>query len=216
MDNWQLVLNSLPAMLWGLRYTFLISISSFVLSMIFGAVVLAMWRSKSPILRAAGFVYVQVFRSLSPYVYILLIYFALAGITGWAMTPVTAAIISLTLLNTAYITEIYRGVFTAIDGGQWEAGMAAGLTGTQINLHIIWPQVFRLSIPLLLNQFIVILKDSAIVGVIGVKDILYVANAQATITYRQFEFLTVVALVFVVLVFMLSSLSRWLERRLAF
>lgn len=215
MNNWLAVLNHLPDMLYGLRYTFLIAIFSLVLSMIFGGVVVSLLRSRSAAIRAAGFLYIQIFRSLSPYVYVLLVYFALAGATGWKMDPVTAAIISLTLLNTAYVAEIYRSVLLTIDGGQWEAAAAMGLSDWKTNSVVIWPQTLRTAIPLLLNQFIVILKDSAIVGVIGVKDILYVANAQASITYKQFEYLTAVGVIFILIVFVLSRLSNSLERRLS-
>lgn len=215
MNNWLAVLNHLPDMLYGLRYTFLIAIISLVLSMIFGGVVVSLLRSRSAAIRAAGFLYIQIFRSLSPYVYVLLVYFALAGATGWKMDPVTAAIISLTLLNTAYVAEIYRSVLLTIDGGQWEAAAAMGLSDWKTNSIVIWPQALRTAIPLLLNQFIVILKDSAIVGVIGVKDILYVANAQASITYKQFEYLTAVGVIFILIVFVLSQLSASLERRLS-
>lgn len=215
MNSWTLVLNYLPAMLYGLRYTFLIALITLTCSMMFGGVVVSLLRSRSPVGRSIGFLYVQIFRSLSPYVYVLLVYFALAGVTGWKMDPLTAAIISLTLLNTAYVAEIYRSALLTIDGGQWEAAAAMGMTTWKTNSVIIWPQALRTAIPLLLNQFIVILKDSAIVGVIGVKDIVYVANAQAAITYKQFEYLTAVGLIFIVIVFALSRLSISLERRLA-
>lgn len=215
MNSWYAVLNHLPAMLYGLRFTFLIAIVSLALSMVFGGLIVSLLRSKSASARAIGFLYIQIFRSLSPYVYVLLVYFALAGATGWKMDPVTAAIISLTLLNTAYVAEIYRSVLLTIDEGQWEAAAAMGLTNWKTNSVVIWPQALRTAIPLVLNQFIVILKDSAIVGIIGVKDIVYVANAQASITYKQFEYLTAVGLIFILIVFVLSQLSMSLERRLA-
>lgn len=215
MNSWYAVLNQLPAMLYGLRFTFLIAIVSLALSMVLGGVIVSLLRSKSGGIRAIGFLYIQIFRSLSPYVYVLLVYFALAGATGWKMDPLTAAIISLTLLNTAYVAEIYRSVLLTIDGGQWEAAAAMGLSNWKTNSVVIWPQALRTALPLLLNQFIVILKDSAIVGVIGVKDIVYVANAQASITYKQFEYLTAVGIIFILIVFILSRLSIRLERRLS-
>ena len=215
MNSWYAVYNHLPEMLYGLRFTFFISIVSLALSMFFGGIVVTLLRSRSGALRTVGFLYVQIFRSLSPYVYVLLVYFALAGVTGWQMDPLTAAIISLTLLNTAYVAEIYRSVLLTIDSGQWEAAAAMGLSPWKTNSIIIWPQAFRTAIPLLLNQFIVILKDSAIVGIIGVKDVVYVASAQASITYKQFEYLTAVAVIFIVIVFILSRLSAELERRLS-
>ncbi|NKL50332.1 ABC transporter permease subunit [Rhizobium leguminosarum bv. viciae] len=215
MNSWYAVLNHLPSMLYGLRFTFLIAIASLTLSIVFGGLIVSLLRSKSAAIRVTGFLYIQIFRSLSPYVYVLLVYFALAGATGWKMDPVTAAVISLTLLNTAYVAEIYRSVLLTIDRGQWEAAAAMGLSHWKTNSIVIWPQALRTAIPLLLNQFVVILKDSAIVGVIGVKDILYVANAQASITYKQFEYLTVAGLIFILIVFALSRLSLSLERRLA-
>lgn len=215
MNSWYAVYNHLPAMLFGLRYTFLIAIASLALSMVFGGVIVTLLRSKSVFVRSLGFLYIQVFRSLSPYVYVLLVYFAFAGATGWKMDPITAAIISLTLLNTAYVAEIYRSVLLTIDAGQWEAAAAMGMSQWKTNSVVIWPQAMRTALPLLLNQFIVILKDSAIVGVIGVKDIVYVANAQASITYKQFEYLTAVGVIFISIVFVLSQLSAALERRSA-
>ncbi|MDQ0138390.1 His/Glu/Gln/Arg/opine family amino acid ABC transporter permease subunit [Neorhizobium galegae] len=215
MNSWYAVLNHLPAMLYGLRFTFLIAIVSLVLSMAFGGLIVSLMRSRSAGVRAIGFLYIQIFRSLSPYVYVLLVYFALAGATGWKMDPITAAIISLTLLNTAYVAEIYRSALLTIDNGQWEAAAAMGMTQWTTNSVVIWPQALRTAIPLLVNQFIVILKDSAIVGVIGVKDIVYVANAQASITYKQFEYLTAVGVIFILIVFVLSQLSASLERRLS-
>jgi His/Glu/Gln/Arg/opine family amino acid ABC transporter permease subunit len=214
MNDWQPVLRHLPDMLWGLRYTVFISVSSLVLAMVIGLLVVQMWRSQSRAMQTIAFGYVQVFRALSPYVYILLIYFALAGFLGWNMDAVTAAIIALTLLNSAYIAEIYRGALLSVDSGQWEASKAIGLTEFQTNRIVVWPQALRVAVPSLLNQFIIILKDSSIVGVIGVKDILYVANAQATITYKPFEYLTVVGFVFITIVFILSRLSLRLEARL--
>lgn len=215
MNSWSAVLSHMPAMLYGLRFTFLIAVASLALSMVFGGIIVSLLRSNVVLARSIGFLYVQVFRSLSPYVYVLLVYFALAGVTGWKMDPTTAAIISLTLLNTAYVAEIYRSALLTIDDGQWEAAAAMGLTRWKTNSIVIWPQALRTALPLLLNQFIVILKDSAIVGVIGVKDILYIANAQASVTYKQFEYLTAVGIIFIVIVFVLSRLSMNLERRLA-
>lgn len=214
MNSWESVLPFIPAMLAGLRYTFLISVVSLLGAMIIGLGVVQLWRSESALLRAVGFAYVQVFRSLSPYVYILLVFFAISGLTGWNMDAVTAAIISLTLLNSAYVAEIYRGALLSVDKGQWEAAASIGMGSFKTNYVIIWPQALRVAMPSLLNQFIVILKDSSIVGIIGVKDILYVANAQAAITYKQFEYLTVVALIFITIVFVLSRLSLLLEHRL--
>jgi His/Glu/Gln/Arg/opine family amino acid ABC transporter permease subunit len=214
MSTWESVLPFVPAMLAGLRFTFFISVVSLVCAMVLGLGVVQMWRSESMLLRWIGFAYVQIFRSLSPYVYILLVFFALAGLTGWKMDAVTAAIISLTLLNSAYVAEIYRGALLSVDKGQWEAAASIGMSPFKTNTVVIWPQALRVALPSLLNQFIVILKDSSIVGIIGVKDILYVANAQAAITYKQFEYLTVVAVIFILIVFLLSRLALLLERRL--
>jgi His/Glu/Gln/Arg/opine family amino acid ABC transporter permease subunit len=215
ISNWAEVLRSLPVMLAGLRYTALISLASMLISLAAGWLVTALRLSSNPIARALAFAYVQLFRAFSTYVYILFIYFGLAAFFRVNMPPVEAAILALSLLNSAYISEIYRSAVLNTDAGLREAAICTGLTRRQAFVHAVLPQAARLAFPSLLNQFIVILRDSSIVGVIGVADIMFVASKAASVRYLQFEYYTAVAAIFVLLVFLVSRLGDYVERKLA-
>ena len=214
-SNWVEVLNALPAMLAGLKYTAIISLISLVISLAVGWVITAMRLSRNPVARGLAFAYVQLFRAFSTYVYILFIYFGLTAFFRINMPPVEAAILALSLLNSAYIAEIYRSAVMNTDGGLREAAICTGLTNWQAFVHAVLPQAARQAFPSLLNQFIVILRDSSIVGVIGVADIMFVASKAASVRYLQFEYYTAVAVVFVLIVFLISKVGDYVERKLA-
>ncbi|CAN7700700.1 amino acid ABC transporter permease [Bosea sp. LjRoot237] len=212
--QWLPVWVKLPALLIGLRYTAIVAVTSFVASLLLGLVVAVLRRSSAGWLQAIAFLYIQLFRSLSLYVYILFIYFGLAAFLGLAITPLTAAIISVTLLNSAYVAEIYRSALDSVDPGQVEASTALGLSRRHAFLDVVLPQAMRTALPALANQLIIVVKDSSIVGVIGVADIMYEAQRAASVSYRQFEFLTAVAGIYIAIVFALSWLTGLVERRL--
>ena len=212
---WADVARTLPAMLVGLRYTAIISLSSMVIASLLGIGVTFMRLSRYRLLRGIAFVYVQLFRAFSTYVYILFIYFGISAFFRFNIEPVSAAIIALSLLNSAYVSEICRSAIMNVDGGTREAAASIGLTGRQTFVDVIFPQAIRLAFPSLLNQFIVILRDSSIVGVIGVADIMFVAGKAASVKYQQFEYYTAVALIFIALVFAISKLGDIVERKLA-
>jgi His/Glu/Gln/Arg/opine family amino acid ABC transporter permease subunit len=212
--QWMPVWIKLPALLLGLRYTAIVTVASFVASLLIGLVVAMLRRSTVRWIQALAFLYVQVFRSLSLYVYILFIYFGLAAFTGLAITPLLAAIVSVTLLNSAYVAEIYRSALDSVDVGQVEASTALGLSRWDMYRDVFLPQALRTALPALSNQLIIVVKDSSIVGVIGVTDIMYEAQRSASVTYRQFEFLTTVAVIYVAIVFTLSWLSGLVEHRM--
>jgi len=214
-SNWAEVLQAFPAMLAGLKYTAIISLASMLISLVVGWLITAMRLSRNPLARGFAFAYVQLFRAFSTYVYILFIYFGLAAFFKINMPPVEAAILALSLLNSAYISEIYRSAVLNIDAGLREAAICTGLSKRQAFVHAVLPQAARQAFPSLLNQFIIILRDSSIVGVIGVTDIMFVASKAASVRYLQFEYYTAVAVVFVLIVFLISRLGDFVERKLA-
>jgi len=212
---WVDVFQTLPAMLAGLQYTAIISLASMAIATVLGLIVTGLRLSGNKILRAIAFAYIQLFRAFSTYVYILFIYFGISAFFRIDIEPVSAAIIALSLLNSAYIAEICRSAIATVDGGPLEAAMCVGMTRRQAFIDVTFPQAIRLAFPSLLNQFIVILRDSSVVGVIGVTDITFVASKAASVRYEQFEYYTTVAVVFIVLVFLISKFGDIVERKLA-
>ncbi|WP_448090661.1 amino acid ABC transporter permease [Pseudomonas azerbaijanoccidentalis] len=212
--NWGTALEQFPALLLGLKYTAVVSIASFLAALVIGMLVALLRLSSSTLVRNIAFLYTQIFRSLSVYVYILFIYFGLTALLNIDLEPIGAAIIALTLLNSAYIAEIFRSTIAGVDPGQREAALCLGMSKPRAFIVVTLPQAFRLALPALVSQLTVIIKDSSIVGVIGVADTTYQAHQVASVTYLQFEMYTLVGVIYVIVVMTLSFLSGFLERHL--
>src|SRR6185295_165422 len=137
------------------------------LSLVIGLIIAMCRLSPFAPLSALAYAYVQVFRALSLYVYILWVYFGLPAFVGVRLSPFQAAVLSLTLLNSAYMAEIYRAAIRSIDLGQWEASRSLGMNPIWAFFAIILPQAWRIAVPSLVNQFTDIIKDTSIVALIG-------------------------------------------------
>lgn len=213
-QHWVTALSQVPNLLIGLQYTAIVSIASFAISIAAGLLVALLRLSRNTWIRNIAFFYVQIFRSLSVYVYILFIYFGVAALMQVDLDPLGAAIIALSLLNSAYIAEIFRSAIQTIDTGQREAALCLGMSRTKAFTNVLFPQAFRLALPTLVNQFTVIIKDSSIVGVIGVADTTYQATQIANVTYLQFEMFTMVGAIYIAVVLTISHFAGYLERHL--
>jgi His/Glu/Gln/Arg/opine family amino acid ABC transporter permease subunit len=213
-QHWVTAFEQLPSLLAGLQYTAIVSISSFAIALVAGLLVALLRLSRVAWIRNVAFLYVQIFRSLSVYVYILFIYFGVAAFMNVDLDPIGAAVIALSLLNSAYIAEIFRSAIHTVDPGQREAALCLGMTKSKAFRDILFPQALRLALPALVSQFTVIIKDSSIVGVIGVADTTYQAAQIANVNYLQFEMFTVVGVIYIAVVLTLSHFAGYLERHL--
>jgi His/Glu/Gln/Arg/opine family amino acid ABC transporter permease subunit len=211
--DWSVVWRSLPFFERGITVTLRITVFSIVFSLVLGLVVALVRMTPGPI-GLIGFAYVQVFRALSLYVYILFIYFGIAAALHVDLDPFTAGIVSLTLLNSAYMAEIYRAAIQAIDPGQREAARSLGLGSVNTFATVIFPQAWRIAIPSLVNQFTDIIKDSSVVALIGAGDLMYQTIERVSFYQRPFEFYTAVAAIYFVLVVIVAQLAARLEKRL--
>ncbi len=163
--------------------------------------------------RAAAFAYVQLFRSVSLYIYILWIYFGLPLAFGLRLTPLQAGVLALTLLDSAYMAEIYRSAIRAVDRGQWEAAASLGMTPPASFFSIVLPQALRIATPSLVNQLVDIIKDSSIVAVIGASDLMYTTIRLVSTTNRPFELYTAVGAIYLAVVLIVSHLATRVEKR---
>ena len=145
----------------------------------------------------------------------MLIYFATPQLTGQAIvpTPLQAGVLTFGLNSAAYISESIRGGILSVDKGQWEAAMALGVPKTKMMIDIIFPQAFKNILPSLVNESIALLKDSSLVTIIAVGDVMRWAQLVQTKTFRAFEPFIVAALVYYVLVMILTFIGNRLERR---
>jgi glutamine transport system permease protein len=144
----------------------------------------------------------------------MFLYYGVPMAVGIRIPPLMAGVIVIAVNSGAYIAEIVRGAVQSINRGQFEAGRSIGLSRYQTMRHIIWPQAFRRMIPPLGNQFIISLKDTSLLMVIGVGELLRTGQEIVAVSFRAFEVYLAVAMVYLVMTLSISHLLRMLETRL--
>lgn len=164
------------------------------------------------IFNAIAQVYLTITRGTPVVVQIMIIYFVIFMPIG--IDKFLAAVICFGLNSGAYVAEIVRGGIMSIDNGQTEAGRSLGFNYIQTMYHIVFPQAFKAVLPALANEFVVLLKETSIAFYIGLGDLMYAGNAIRAATYSPFMPLVAVAIIYLVMVIVLSKLVSLLERRL--
>ena len=194
-----------------------ISIASIIFATIL-AVVGALGRlSANSVIYAVSSFYVSIVRGTPLIVQILFVYAALPQIwEGFADIPLPIlGIMALSFNYGAYMTEIFRAGIQAIPRGQIEAAAAIGMTGRLTMRRVVLPQAIRIVTPAIGNEFIAMIKDSALVSIIGVQDLLWRAQTVGSQKFRSLETLILAALVYWVLSMVLSIFQDRLEKRMA-
>lgn len=156
-------------------------------------------------------VYLTIFRGTPVVVQLLICYFI---VFANAQDGVPVAIFAFGINSGAYVAEIFRGGIMAIDAGQFEAGRSLGFNYIQTMRHIIIPQMFKAVLPTLCNEFIALLKETSVAGYVGVIDLTKAGNVIAGRTFSYYMPLIAVALIYLIMVVILTSLVGKLERRL--
>lgn len=158
--------------------------------------------------------YIEVFRCTPLLVQLIWIYYALPVLIGISLSPNMACFITLSLYAGSFYAEVFRGGIEAIDRGQWEAGKALGMRHRRIFRRLILPQAVRIMIPSFINQTVLQLKNTSLVSVIAVGDVLYQGSVIAAAIYRPLEVYTTVAILYFVILFPLTLGAQAVERRL--
>lgn len=167
--------------------------------------------SKFKILRAIGYIYTDIFRSVPALVILYLSYFALPSVLKISINAATAAFITLSMVSAAYVSEALRGGVEAIDAGQKEAAKALGVSYSQTLRDIVIPQSLRAILPSLVNETIGNLKSTSLISIIGVADLMRVSRQVMADSFITFEPLIVAAFVYYVLTKILSVFAKRLE-----
>lgn len=205
-DYWSIVLGALS--------TVGVSLVSIVVGIPLGLGLALLRWGKVPVVRQMVFLYVSVMRSCPAVTLILLIFFALPQF-GLSLDPVTAGILALTLSTAAFNCEVWRGALIAFPRQEYDAALAFGMRrGLRLRL-IVLPQVWRSSLPGLVNEMTMLVKSSPAVAVIGMVDITRAAQRVGARTYDPLPPFIFALLLYSVLVYLLIRLQRWLERRQA-
>jgi polar amino acid transport system permease protein len=177
--NLDVLMNSLPALLWGLVVTLQIGVTSILVGLA-GGLFLAVTRLYAPtFIKLLIRIYIDIFRSIPLLVLLIVVYYALPFV-GIRLSPFLSAVTALSLVSAAYTAEIFRAGIEAIPHGQFEASAALGLSNRHTMVDVILPQAIRIVIPPLTNNCINVMKDTALASVVAMPDLLKQATqAQA-------------------------------------
>jgi His/Glu/Gln/Arg/opine family amino acid ABC transporter permease subunit len=185
---------------------------SFLLACVLGMSIALLRVSGWRVVRWPAFVYVQLVRGVPLLVFLYWVYFGVAIVLGVAFTGVEAAIIALTVTGSAYTAEIFRAAIGSVDRGQAEAATALGFARRSTFRFVVFPQAIRIALPPLGNTFIGLLKGSTLISVIGVADMVFVAQDINLTYFTPFEPFTAVGLMLVFLVAVFSLIMTGVER----
>ncbi|UQZ37122.1 arginine ABC transporter permease [Paenibacillus sp. PK3_47] len=197
----------------GLRYTLLLAVMGVFFGFVLGIIVSLLRMSKWRVLRFIATAWVEFLRGTPMLVQLFLIHYGLPEF-GMEFTPIQSGAITLTINSSAYLAEIFRAGIQGVDRGQVEAARSLGMRQGMTMRYIVLPQALKNVLPAIGNEFITIIKESSIVSMIGVADLLFQARTITTITYEGLNPLIVIAVMYFVLTFTLSKLLGILERRL--
>lgn len=218
MDLGKVFIEVNPLLFEGLKMTVAVTILSLLFAFVLGLCSCLFAMSKKAPLRWISKIYVGLIRGTPLLVQVFYVYFAIPQLLQFLgmdvrLTPFTAGLITLTLNAGAYMSEIFRGAINAVNTGQMEAARSLGLSHGQAMKKVILPQALRICLPSLVNQFIITLKDSSLISVIGFADIMYQAKIYVGRTMESFATYTWVALFYLVLIMALTYVAKQVERK---
>ncbi len=206
--------DTFPMLMRGLKLTIEITIGGLFFGFLLGSAAGLMKLSRNFLVRKVAGVYVEAIRGTPMLVQAMFLYYGVPMAIGMRIPPLTAGIIIIAVNSGAYIAEIVRGAVQSINPGQVEAGRSIGLTSAQTMRYIVWPQALKRMIPPLGNQFIISLKDTSLLMVIGVGELMRTGQEITSVNFRAFEVYLAVACVYLVMTLSISYTMRMIEKKL--
>ncbi|HEX5773014.1 MAG TPA: amino acid ABC transporter permease [Geomobilimonas sp.] len=196
----------------GIVVTFKVTIGAILLSLVLGLLTGLGRISGNRFLNGIASVYVEVIRGIPLLVQIFYIYYALGRIVH--VPDMLSAIIAMAVCYGAYMGEVFRAGIQSIPKGQMEAALSLGMTRSQAMGHVILPQAVKVVLPPIGNEFIALLKDSSLVSILAVSDLLRRGREYASESFAYFETYTIIALVYLIITLILSKLIGMMEERI--
>lgn len=204
-DRYMLLIN-------GIGVTIKVSMLALLLGLILGFVIAICNISKNKFLKAIGGIYTDIIRGTPSVTQLMIIYFVIFASVHWEKWIIAS--IAFGINSGAYVSEIIRAGILSIDKGQTEAGRSLGLNQFQTMIYIILPQALKNVFPALCNEFIVLIKETAIVGYVGLMDIQKAGDFIKSATFLAFMPLIGTAIIYYVLIKLLNLLLKWIENKL--
>ncbi len=225
-DVWEIVLKYHKLLLSGLGYTMLIALTGTIFGLIIGimtGIVRTVPLSKhkavaviQKIINVIISVYIEVFRGTPMMVQSMVIFWGYAFMNGGNTLPLIPAGIFIVSINTgAYMAEIVRGGIISVDKGQFEGAASVGMTHWQTMIHVIIPQVMRNILPSVSNEFVINIKDTSVLNVIGVAELYYVAGTINTMTYKIFQTYLIICVLYFIMTYSITRILRLFEKLLS-
>lgn len=214
MTSLDYIVEALPILAKGAQLTLKISVISLFIAFGIGLITGLMGTASSIWVRGINTIYVDIIRGTPLLVQIFFIYFALPAFLDIRISAETAGIIAISLNAGAYISEVVRAGIISIDKGQKEAARSLGLSGYLTMRLVILPQALRRMIPAFVNQFIISIKDTSLLSVIGLRELTQSGEIIIAANFRTIEIWSTVGFLYFIIIYILSRLARMLERRM--
>lgn len=205
----------LPMLFSGLKVTIQISVLGILLGTVIGSLTGYALQGSNKITKFIADVYIWIIRATPLMVQALYCYYVLPKMIGVNFGSTTVGILVIALNSGAFISEIVRGALGGIDPGQKEAALSLGMSKMQAMIHIIIPPAFKAAMPALFNQFIISVKDTAILSVIVVNDITYMGKAYAALSFKLIPTYTVLAIFYLVFLSILIIIQKQIEKKMS-
>jgi His/Glu/Gln/Arg/opine family amino acid ABC transporter permease subunit len=213
--DWSVVWRNADTLVEGTEFTILLAVTTMAIA-IPGGILLALMRlSGVRVLASTSACFVELFRNLPLILVIYTAYYVLPVATGLSFSPITTAIVALSLNVSAYNGETFRAGIASIRQGQSEAAYALGMTRWQATREIVLPQAVRRVLPVLASTWVSLFKDTSLVSVISVGELAYTSMRIRAQTYRVLEMLTAMAAIYWLLGYPQAKLVDWINRRYA-
>ncbi|KUG29520.1 putative amino acid abc transporter, permease protein [hydrocarbon metagenome] len=209
--DWGVVWAYREIYLYGLYTTMAVSAGAMALGLVLGVSAGLASVSRGVWLSELAALYVGAFRGTPLLVQVLIFYFCV-GVVVRLDSPYVIGAVTLAFFSGAYISEMVRAGIESVDRGQWEAAAGTGLSHAQTLKHVILPQALRRMVPPVTGQFVSLIKDSSLLSIIAVRELTKAAEVVNAATYRTFETYLPLAVLYLVLTWPLSRLTRRLER----
>ncbi len=213
--DFKVVVDNLDEFAVAIQTTLVVSALAMGVALVLGLIIALMRLSKRRALNIPARAYINFFQGSPQYVLIFWVYYGLAMLIDVNFSPFVAGAIALSTQYGGFLAEIYRSGIEAIDRGQREAAAAMGLTTRHTFQYVIFPQAIRIVLPAIGNNWISIVKDSSLLNIIGVMEIMRTAYLNSNDYFRPFEFYTLAAVIYIGLTFLFSVGNRALEQRLS-
>lgn len=213
--KFELIYPYIPYLLGGILVTLQIAIAAALLGSLL-ALIFSFLSRKGGITQFLIKAFIDFFRGTPLLFQLAFFHYGIPQLTGWIPTPYISALIIFSLNSSAYLSEILRAGIESIDKGQIEAAHALGVRNWDITFNIIIPQALRNVLPAIMNEFITLVKETSVVSMISLTDIMRRQQIVSAATYRFFEPLLIIGLIYLGLNIILSNVGKLLERKLRY